>query len=56
MERADAVKFAGAAVDAKGVAAVARAARGVVRDVQVAYEVRLAAAEKGPPRRARGRM
>jgi hypothetical protein len=52
---ADAVKFAGAAVDASGVAAVARAARGIVRDVQVAYEARLAAADKGPPRRPRGR-
>lgn len=55
LECADAVKFAGAAVDASGVGAVARAARSIVRDVQVAYEARLAAADKGPPRRWRGR-
>jgi len=55
LECADAVKFAGAAVDASGVVAVARAARGIVRDVQVAYEVRLAAASKAPARRQRGR-
>ena len=51
LECADAVKFAGAPVDATGVAAVARAARGIVRDVQVAYEARLAAIDKGPSRR-----
>jgi hypothetical protein len=45
---ADAVKFAGAAVDAGGVRTVAAGARGVVRDVQTAYEARLAAADKGP--------
>ena len=55
LEFADAVKFAGATVDGGGVAAVARATRGIVRDVQTAYEVRLAAAEKVPPRRRRGR-
>lgn len=55
LEYADAVKFAGAAVDAGGVAAVARASRGIVRDVQTAYEVRLAAAERVPSRRRRGR-
>lgn len=54
---ADAVKFAGVGVDsafAGGAAGVARAARGIVRDVQVAYEVRLAAADKKPARRRRG--
>ncbi len=51
LDCADAVKFAGAAVDATGVAAVARAARGIVRDVQLAYEARLAAADKLPARR-----
>ncbi|MHB1311218.1 MAG: DUF4381 family protein [Gemmatimonadaceae bacterium] len=45
---ADAVKFAAAVVDAAGVRAVATGARGVVRDVQTAYEARLAAADKGP--------
>ncbi len=53
LERADAVKFAGAAVDAESVRLLARASRSVVRDVQTAYEVRLAAADKGPPRRRR---
>ena len=47
LDAADAVKFAGAAVDAEAVRGVARAARGVVRDVQMAYEARLAAADKG---------
>lgn len=54
---ADAVKFAGADVDtayAGGAAGLARAARGIVRDVQVAYEVRLAAADKRQTRRRRG--
>jgi hypothetical protein len=55
LEAADAVKFAGAAVDAERVAAVARAARGVVRDVQTAYEARLAAADKGKGPRGRRR-
>lgn len=55
LERADAVKFAGTAVSVDGVRLVARAARGVVRDVQTAYEVRLAAAERAPRRRQRGR-
>ena len=45
---ADAVKFAGAAVDTAGVRAVATRARSVVRDVQTAYEARLAAVDKGP--------
>lgn len=55
LQWADEVKFAGVAVNADGVRAVARAARGIVRDVQMAYEVRLAAADKVPPRRRRGR-
>lgn len=55
LERSDAVKFAGVAVNADAVRSVARAARGIVRDVQTAYEVRLAAAEKVPSRRRRGR-
>ena len=55
LEFADAVKFAGVAVPAGGVAAVVRASRGIVRDVQTAYEVRLAAAERVPSRRRRGR-
>lgn len=55
LEQADAVKFAGVAVSVDGVRAVARAARGVVRDVQTAYEVRLAAADKVPSHRRRGR-
>ncbi|MBA4071905.1 MAG: hypothetical protein C0497_08740 [Gemmatimonas sp.] len=55
LEAADAVKFAGAAVDAERVAHVARGARGVVRDVQVAYEARLAAADKGKGPRGRRR-
>jgi len=50
----DAVKFAGASVDSAGVRAVAKLARGVVRDVQTAYEARLAAADKGP--RGRGKQ
>jgi len=45
---ADDVKFAGAAVDAAAVRSVAAGARSVVRDVQTAYEARLAAADKGP--------
>lgn len=52
---ADAVKFAGAAADAEHVRQVARAARGVVRDVQTAYEARLAAADKGKGPRGRRR-
>ncbi|MFA6166163.1 MAG: hypothetical protein WC700_06090 [Gemmatimonadaceae bacterium] len=55
LETADAVKFAAAPVDAEGVARVARGARGVVRDVQVAYEARLAAADKGKGPRGRRR-
>ncbi len=55
LEAADAVKFAGAAVDAERVARVARGARGVVRDVQVAYEARRAAADKGKGPRGRRR-
>lgn len=51
----DAIKFANAPVDAARVAEIARAARGVVRDVQVAYEARLAAAEKGKGPRGRRR-
>lgn len=47
LDAADAVKFAAAPVDAEVVRQVARAARGVVRDVQVAYEARLAALDKG---------
>lgn len=52
---ADAVKFAGAAVDAEQVTRVARSARSVVRDVQMAYEARLAAADKGKGPRGRRR-
>jgi hypothetical protein len=55
LEAADAVKFAAAAVDAERVAHVARDARDVVRDVQVAYEARLAAADKGKGPRGRRR-
>ncbi len=52
---ADAVKFAGEHVNAERVAKVARAARSVVRDVQTAYEARLAAIDKGKgPRGRRG--
>jgi len=53
LEAADAVKFAGAVVDAERVARVARSARDVVRDVQVAYEARRAAADKVKGPRAR---
>lgn len=53
--RADEVKFAGARISADDVKALARLARGIVRDVQTAYEVRLAAADKGPQGRRRGR-
>ncbi len=53
LEAADAVKFAGAAVDAEAVRRVARAARDVVRDVQTAYEARLAAVDKGKGPRGR---
>ena len=55
LEAADAVKFAGATVDAERVAHIARGARDVVRDVQVAYEARLAAADKGKGPRGRRR-
>jgi hypothetical protein len=55
LEAADAVKFAGATVADADVARVARSARGVVRDVQVAYEARLAAADKGKGPRGRRR-
>lgn len=55
LDAADAVKFAGAPVDAERVARVARDARDVVRDVQVAYEARLAAADKGKGPRGRRR-
>ncbi len=47
LDAADAVKFAGAAADTARVTAVARSARGVVRDVQLAYEARLKAIDKG---------
>ncbi|MBW7934690.1 MAG: DUF4381 family protein [Gemmatimonadaceae bacterium] len=50
---ADAVKFAGAPMDGERVTALTRAARGVVRDVQLAYEARLAAADKGKGPRGR---
>ena len=52
---ADAVKFSGAVVDADAVRQVARAARGVVSDVQVAHAARLAAADKGKGPRGRRR-
>jgi hypothetical protein len=55
LDAADAVKFAGAPVDGERVARIARAARGVVRDVQAAYEARLAAADKGKGTRGRRR-
>jgi hypothetical protein len=55
LEAADAVKFAGAAMDDARLARLARSARGVVRDVQTAYEARLAAADKGKGPRARRR-
>ncbi len=56
LDVADAVKFAGASADAARVSAVSSAARSVVRDVQTAYEARLAAADrgKGPRGRRRG--
>ncbi len=52
---ADAVKFAGVVVDADAVRQVARAARGVVLDVQTAHEARLAATDKGKGPRGRRR-
>jgi hypothetical protein len=55
LQAADGVKFAGEPADAARVALVARAARGVVRDVQTAYEARLAAADKGKGPRGRRR-
>ncbi|MBM3907532.1 MAG: hypothetical protein FJ363_05550 [Gemmatimonadetes bacterium] len=55
LDAADAVKFAGAPVDDARLARIARAARGVVRDVQAAYEARLAVADKGKGARGRRR-
>lgn len=52
---ADAVKFAADPADAALVTRVARDARRVVRDVQTAYEARLAAADKGKGPRGRRR-
>jgi len=51
----DAVKFAGADVDADRVRQVERAARAVVRDVQTAHEARLAALDKGKGQKGRRR-
>ena len=55
LDTADAIKFAGAPADAAIVARVARAAQGVVRDVQLAYEARLKAIDKGKGSRGRRR-
>jgi hypothetical protein len=55
LDVADAVKFAAEPVDADRVARVARDARSVVRDVQSAYEARLAATDKGKGPRGRRR-
>lgn len=53
LKAADAVKFAAAPADVESVRLAARAARSVVRDVQTAYEARLAAADKGKGPRGR---
>lgn len=53
LETADAVKFAGLPITADDVARIARMAQGVVRDVQVAYEARLEALDKGKGPRGR---
>lgn len=55
LEAADAVKFAAAPADAERVRLHAAAARGVVRDVQMAYEARLAALDKGKGPKGRRR-
>lgn len=55
LDAADTVKFAGEALDAERVRLHAAAARGVVRDVQMAYQARLAALDRGKGPKGRRR-